>query len=75
MSSYDYLECEFSSDSSEFEEDYDSTISDSLNIEKDIMNLYNSFLNFKENSNTLILSKLSIEAVKELIYPNYEYVG
>jgi hypothetical protein len=74
MSSYDYLDNDYSSES-EFEEDYDSTISDSLKIEKDIMNLYNSFLNFKENSNTLILSKLSIEAVKELIYPNYEYVG
>ena len=74
MSSYDYLDCEFSSES-EFEEDYDSTISDSLNIEKDIMNLYNSFLNFKESSNTLILNKLSLEAVKELICPNYEYIG
>ena len=74
MSSYEYFESEFSSDS-EIEEDYDTTISDSLKIEKDIMNLYNSFLNFKENSNTLILSKLSIEAVKELIYPNYEYIG
>lgn len=74
MSSYDYLDTDYSSES-EFEEDYDTTISDSLKIEKDIMNLYNSFLNFKENSNTLILSKLSIEAVIELIYPNYEYVG
>jgi len=74
MSSYDYLDNDYSSES-EFEEDYDATISDSLKIEKDIMNLYNSFLNFKENSNTLILSKLSIEAVKELIYPNYEYIG
>lgn len=74
MSSYDYFDYEFSSES-EFEEDYDSTISDSLKIEKDIMNLYNSFLNFKENSNTLILSKLSLEAVKELIYSNYEYIG
>lgn len=72
--SYDYLDFEYSSES-EIEEDYDTTISDGLKIEKDIMNLYNSFLNFKENSNTLILSKLSIEAVKELIYPNYEYIG
>jgi hypothetical protein len=72
--SYDYLDFEYSSES-EIEEDYDTTISDGLKVEKDIMNLYNSFLNFKENSNTLILSKLSIEAVKELIYPNYEYIG
>ena len=72
--SYEYLDFEYSSES-EIEEDYDTTISDGLKIEKDIMNLYNSFLNFKENSNTLILSKLSIEAVKELIYPNYEYIG
>jgi hypothetical protein len=72
--SYDYLDFEYSSES-EIEEDYDTTISDGLKVEKDIINLYNSFLNFKENSNTLILSKLSIEAVKELIYPNYEYIG
>lgn len=72
--SYDYLDFEYSSES-EIEEDYDTTISDGLKVEKDIMNLYNSFLNFKENSNTLILSKLSIEAVKELIYPNYEYIS
>jgi len=72
--SYDYLDFEYSSES-EIEEEYDTTISDGLKVEKDIMNLYNSFLNFKENSNTLILSKLSIEAVKELIYPNYEYIG
>ena len=72
--SYEYLDFEYSSES-EIEEEYDTTISDGLKIEKDIMNLYNSFLNFKENSNTLILSKLSIEAVKELIYPNYEYIG
>ena len=72
--SYEYIDFEYSSES-EIEEEYDTTISDGLKIEKDIMNLYNSFLNFKENSNTLILSKLSIEAVKELIYPNYEYIG
>jgi hypothetical protein len=74
MTSYEYFESEFTSES-EIEEDYDSSISDNLKIENDIMNLYNSFLNFKENSNTLILSKLSLEAVRELIYPNYEYIG
>lgn len=73
MSRYEYFESDYFSDS-DIEDDFDTTVKDSLRIENQIMNLYNNFLNFKENSNTFILNKLSLNAVHELLYPDYKYL-
>ena len=71
--SYEYFESEYFSDS-DIEEDFDPTVKDSLKIENEIMNLYNHFLSFKESSNTIILNKLSLNAVHELLHPDYKYL-
>jgi hypothetical protein len=74
MSYFDYLDNDYSSDS-DYDDDYDNTIDNCIKKEREIMSVYNKFLNFKENSNTNILRNLNIESVKQLLYPDYEYVG
>jgi len=71
--SYEYFESEYFSDS-DIEDDFDPTVKDNLKIENEIMNLYNHFLSFKECSNTIILNKLSLNAVHELLHPDYKYL-
>lgn len=75
MSYFDYLDNDYSSDSDYDNDDYDNTIDNCIKKEREIMDVYNKFLNFKENSNTNILRNLNIESVKQLLYPDYEYVG
>ena len=75
MSYFDYFDNDYSSESDYDNDDYDNTIDNGMKKEMEIMSLYNKFLNFKENSNTNILRNLNIESVKQLLYPDYEYVG
>jgi len=75
MSYFDYFDNEYSSESDYDYDDYDNTIDNGMKKEREIMSLFNKFLNFKENSNTNILRNLNIESVKQLLYPDYEYVG
>jgi hypothetical protein len=75
MSYFDYLDNDYSSESDYDYDDYDNTIDNCIKKEMEIMSVYNKFLNFKENSNTNILRNLNIESVKQLLYPDYEYVG
>jgi hypothetical protein len=74
MSYFDF-DNEYSSESECDYDDYDNTIDNAMKIEREIMVLYNKFCSFKDNSNTNVLRNLSIESIKELLYPNYEYVG
>lgn len=75
MSYFDYLDNDYSSESDYDNDDYDDTIDNCIKKEREIMSVYNKFLNFKENSNTNILRNLNIESVKQLLYPDYKYVG
>jgi hypothetical protein len=75
MSYFDYFDNDYSSESDYDNDDYDNTIDNGMKKEMEIMSLYNKFLNFKENSNTNILRNLNIESVKQLLYPDYYYVG
>jgi hypothetical protein len=75
MSYFDYFDNDYSSESDYDNDDYDNTIDNGMKKEMEIMSLYNKFLNFKENSNTNILRNLNIESVKQLLYPDYDYVG